>query len=77
VATRRYIDEQAAWTLMRFADEPPERTPSREITLVGGDDARRSVGAEQGEFDQAVERRRLHPWVASRGRRLGSGCSDG
>ena len=22
VATRRYIDEQAVWTLMRFADEP-------------------------------------------------------
>ena len=25
VATRRYIDEQAVWALMRFADEPAER----------------------------------------------------
>ena len=25
VATRRYIDEQAIWSLMRFADEPSER----------------------------------------------------
>jgi hypothetical protein len=58
VATRRYIDEQAVWTLMRFADEPAERIPTRQITRAGGDDARRSLGAEQGEFDQAVERLR-------------------
>jgi integrase len=32
VATRRYVDEQAVWALMRFADEPAERTPSRQIT---------------------------------------------
>ena len=56
VATRRYIDEQAVWTLMRFADEPAERIPSRQITRAGGDDARHWLGAEQGEFDQAVER---------------------
>ncbi len=29
VATRRYVDEQAVWSLMRFADEPSERAPSR------------------------------------------------
>jgi hypothetical protein len=29
VAMRRYIDEQAVWTLTRFADEPAERLPSR------------------------------------------------
>ncbi|MBV8734566.1 MAG: site-specific integrase [Solirubrobacterales bacterium] len=29
VATRRYIDEQAVWTLMRFADEPAERVPNQ------------------------------------------------
>jgi integrase len=28
VATWRYIDEQAIWTVMRFADEPAERDPS-------------------------------------------------
>jgi integrase len=56
VATRRYIDEQAVWALMRFADEPAERVPSRQITRTGVDDARRSFGVEQGEFDQAVER---------------------
>ena len=30
-ATRRFIDEQAVWTLMRFADEPAERALSRQI----------------------------------------------
>jgi hypothetical protein len=29
IATRRYIDEQAVWALMRFSDEPAERVPSR------------------------------------------------
>jgi integrase len=32
VATRRYIDEQAVWNVMRFADEPEDRTPSRQLT---------------------------------------------
>ena len=36
VATRRYIDEQAVWTLMRFADEPAERVPSRQVTRLHG-----------------------------------------
>jgi hypothetical protein len=37
VATRRYVDEQAIWALMRFADEPAERAPavrSRAATAV-------------------------------------------
>lgn len=32
VATRRFLDEQAVWSLMRFADEPAERLPSRQMT---------------------------------------------
>lgn len=40
VATRRYIDEQAVWTLMRFADEPAERAPSRMVTRLQHGDAR-------------------------------------
>ena len=39
VATRGYIDEQAVWALMRFADEPAERVPSRQITRLQRDDA--------------------------------------
>jgi integrase len=56
VATRRYIDEQAVWTLMRFADEPTERTPSRQITRLERQDPRGSSGVEDRGFDQAVER---------------------
>ncbi|MGB0092574.1 MAG: site-specific integrase [Solirubrobacteraceae bacterium] len=55
VATRRYIDEQALWTLMRFADEPAERAPSRQITRAARDDARGSLRVEKGDFDRAVE----------------------
>lgn len=36
VATRRYVDEQAIWALMRFADEPAERAPSRQVTRGEG-----------------------------------------
>jgi integrase len=32
VATRRYVDEQAVWNVMRFADEPEQRAPSRQLT---------------------------------------------
>jgi integrase len=32
VSTRRYVDEQAIWTVMRFADEPEEKVPSRQMT---------------------------------------------
>lgn len=55
VTTRRYIDEQAVWTLMRFADEPAERAPSRQITRPAGDDGRGSLKVERGDFDLAVE----------------------
>jgi integrase len=56
VATRRYIDEQAVWALMRFADEPAERAPSRQITRLQHGDPRRSGGIEKGAFDEALER---------------------
>jgi hypothetical protein len=52
VATRRYVDEQAVWPLMRFADERAERAPSRQLTRAETRDAR----PEPGEFDRAVER---------------------
>jgi Phage integrase family len=51
VATRRYIDEQAIWTVMRFADEPAERVRSRQITRVERDDPRGPVPVEKGPFD--------------------------
>ena len=47
VATRRYIDEQAVWALLRFADEPAERVPSRQITRIQRDDARDSRGSRR------------------------------
>jgi integrase len=56
VANRRYIDEQAVWALMRFADEPAERMPSRQITRLQRGDVRRSGAVEKGEFDRALER---------------------
>jgi hypothetical protein len=55
VATRRYVDEQAVWTLMRFADEPAERVPTRQITRTAPDDPRRSFQAEKGDFDRALD----------------------
>ena len=56
MASRRYIDEQAVWTLMRFADEPAERGPSRQLTRAEGDEQGRSARLEPGEFDRAIER---------------------
>lgn len=56
VATRRYIDEQAVWALMRFADEPAERAPSRQLTRAESDERGRPAGLEAGEFDRAIER---------------------
>jgi hypothetical protein len=56
VATRRYIDEQAVWALMRFADEPVERLPSRQVTRLQRDDAREFSGIEKGEFDRGIDR---------------------
>lgn len=55
VATRRYVDAQAVWTLMRFADEPAERVPTRQITRAAPDDPRRSFQAERGDFDWALD----------------------
>jgi integrase len=52
VATRRYVDEQAIWALMRFADEPAERAPSRQVTRGDG----RRAEVEKGDFDRAIER---------------------
>jgi len=36
VHRRRYVDEQAIWELMRFADEPAERATSRQATRSVG-----------------------------------------
>jgi integrase len=52
VATRRYIDEQAIWTVMRFADEPSERVKSRQISRVERGDPRGPFIVEKGPFDQ-------------------------
>jgi integrase len=52
VATRRYIDEQTIWTLMRFADEPAERAPSRQVSRGAG----RGGEVGKGEFDREIER---------------------
>ena len=56
VATRRYIDEQAVWTLMRFADEPAERASSRQITRLQREDPRGSVPIEKGGLDLELDR---------------------
>jgi hypothetical protein len=55
VATRRYVDEQAVWILMRFADEPAERLSTRQITRAARDDPRGSFEVEKGDFDREVE----------------------
>jgi hypothetical protein len=51
VATRRFVDEQAVWSLMRFADEPAERVPSRQMTRG----ERTPDVSQAGAFDVAVE----------------------
>ncbi len=40
---------------MRFADEPAERAPSRQISRADRDDPRGSFWVEKGKFDQALE----------------------
>jgi integrase len=55
VATRRHIDEQAIWTVMRFADEPAERVKTRQITRVERDDPRGPVAVEKGTFDRFLD----------------------
>jgi hypothetical protein len=46
---------QAVWTLMRFADEPAERVPSRQVTRLQRQDQRGSVPLERDTFDLEVE----------------------
>jgi len=53
--TRRYIDEQAIWTVMRFAGEPSERVKSRQISRVERDDPRGPFIVEKGPFDQFLD----------------------
>ena len=55
VATRRYIDEQAIWSGMRFADEPAERVKSRQLTRVDAGDPRGPIVVEKGPFDRFLE----------------------
>jgi integrase len=45
VHRRRYVDEQAIWELMRFADEPAERVASRQITRFSAVVPRPTSGA--------------------------------
>jgi hypothetical protein len=40
---------------MRFADEPGERVPTRQITRAAPDDPRRSFRAKKGAFDRALD----------------------
>ncbi len=55
VATRRYIDEQAVWALMRFADEPAERAPSRQLTRAKSNERGRPARLEASELNRAIE----------------------
>ena len=55
VATRRYIDEHAIWTVMRFADEPAQRVQSCQLTRVDADDPRGPFVLREGPFDQFLE----------------------
>jgi hypothetical protein len=48
VATRRYIDEQAVWNLMRFADEPRRARVQSQIARLQPEDPRGSVSIERG-----------------------------
>ena len=58
VATRRYIDEQAIWTVMRFADEPAERVPSRQLTRLATDDPRGRASIRERRVRPAARRPR-------------------
>jgi len=51
VATRRYIDEQAVWNVMRFADEPEERTPSRQLTRTANGPRNGPLAETSGRHD--------------------------
>ncbi len=71
VATRRYVDEQAVWSLMRFADERSECAPSRQLTRAETSETRRPQLLEAREFDRAVETPQRRRRVAA----LWSGCA--
>jgi len=45
------IDEEAIWTVMRFADEPAERVRGRQLTRVQGDDPRGPVMVTKGQLE--------------------------
>jgi integrase len=53
VHRRRYVDEQAVWELMRFADEPAVRPSPRQITRYSNGKLRQMIGQtdDSGDFD--------------------------
>ena len=57
VHRRRYVDEQAIWELMRFADEPAERASSRQATRSAGPSLRPTNGpmGEDSDWDALLE----------------------
>ena len=56
VHRRRYVDEQAIWELMRFADEPAERASSRQVTRFSDPSLRTAIGttAEETDWDDLL-----------------------
>ena len=56
VHRRRYVDEQAIWELMRFADEPAERASSRQVTRSSDPSSRTTIGTtgEQADWDNLM-----------------------
>ncbi len=57
VYRRRYVDEQAIWELMRFADEPAERASSRQITRFSDPSLRTTIGTtgEKADWDELMD----------------------
>ena len=68
VATRRYIDEQAIWSLMRFADEPAERASSRQVSRVESDHPGVLFAANRGTS--------IRRWSASTGQPVAKRSAD-
>jgi integrase len=56
VHRRRYVDEQAIWELMRFADEPAERASSRQATRFSESSLRTTIGTtdEKADWDDLL-----------------------
>jgi len=65
VSTRRYVDERAIWTVMRFADEPEERLPSRQMTRTADSNSTLNSTPEQngpfGRFRDDLENQGKQP----------------